>query len=123
MNSKVLTTEYLQDIEDIYKQDYLKDIVKHSHVLVYDWTTEGDPMTVVDDIEELNFNIYEPWGKMADWIFETTQELRTKRSYFQDRYYLHKDYTSMDQDVPELSYTAEETQEREELLDTVCIYF
>ncbi|XP_032664429.1 NADH dehydrogenase [ubiquinone] 1 alpha subcomplex subunit 10, mitochondrial [Odontomachus brunneus] len=119
VNSKVLTTEYLTDIEEAYKQDYLKNVVKHSNVLLYDWTEEGDIMTVIDDIEELNFDIYKEKGKMSDWIFETVQELRIKRTYYHDRYYLHKDYASIDFEVPEMVFTPEQTEERKKLMETV----
>lgn len=122
VNSKVLTTEFLTDVEEIYKRDYLKDIVKHSHVLLYDWTEEGDIMSVINDIEELNFDIYKEKGKMSDWIFETVQELRIKRTYYQERYYLHKDYTSIDFDVPEMVFTPEESDEHDNLMKTVCVH-
>lgn len=123
VNSKVLTKEYLTDIEDGYKQIYLKDIMEHSHVLIYDWTEEGDIMTVIDDIEELNFDIYKEHGKMSDWIFETTQELRIKRTYLQDRHYLHLDYCSLDFKVPEMTFSPEEAIEQDNLYNTVCICF
>jgi len=113
VNSKVFTSEYLQDIENLYKLDYLKNITSHSHVLVYDWTKEGDILSIVEDIEMLNFD-YEDKNakKMSDWRFESVQDLRTKRQYYADRYFLHMDYTRNEYSVPELHYTAEEDEER-----------
>ncbi|XP_014476377.1 PREDICTED: NADH dehydrogenase [ubiquinone] 1 alpha subcomplex subunit 10, mitochondrial isoform X2 [Dinoponera quadriceps] len=119
VNSKVLTTEYLTDVEDVYKQDYLRREMTHSHVLIYDWTQEGDITYVIDDIEELNFEEYDLKGKMSEWIFENVQQLRIKRTYFQDRFYLHKDYYYIDFNVIELAYSPEEAKEQTELYMTV----
>jgi len=102
--------------------DYLKNIATHSHVLVYDWTEEGDVSTVVEDIETLNFDYDKRSKKMADWIFDNVQELRTKRQHFEDRYYLHVDYMKNDYNVPELHFTAEQVIERKETMEMVCIY-
>lgn len=122
VNSKVFTSEYLQDIEDIYKLDYLKNVISHSHVLVYDWTNEGDISTVVEDIEFLNFDYDKKAKKMADWRFENVQELRTRRLLYRNRYFLHCDYMSNEYTVPEMHYTAEQDEERYNILKLVRIY-
>lgn len=119
VNSKVFTSEYLQDIENIYKQDYLKNIITHSHVLVYDWTKEGDISTIVEDIEFLNFDYDKKAQKMADWTFESVQELRTKREIYTNRYFLHIDYMRNELSVSELYYTAEQDEERYNILRQV----
>jgi hypothetical protein len=102
--------------------DYLKNIVTHSHVLVYDWTEERDISSLIEDIEELNFDYEKDSTKMADWKFNNVQELRTKRQYCENRYFLHLDYTRNDYDVPELHYTAEEVEERDLAMKMVCTY-
>jgi len=112
VNSKVLTSKYLQDIENTYKLDYLKNITTHSHVLVYDWTNEGDVNTIVEDIEMLNFDYERGAKKMSDWRFENVDELRNKRKYYENRHYLHMDYYRNEYSVPELHYTAQEDEER-----------
>ncbi|KAL6438505.1 hypothetical protein ACFW04_004529 [Cataglyphis niger] len=122
INSNVLTSEYLLDIENIYKHDYLKDVITHSHVLVYDWTNEGDICTIVEDMEMLNFDYDKKDKKMSDWRFETVQELRTKRELYTNRYFLHADYMRNETTVPELHYTAEQDEERYKMMLTVCIY-
>lgn len=122
INSNVLTSEYLLDIENIYKHDYLKDVITHSHVLVYDWTNEGDICTIVEDMEMLNFDYDKKDKKMSDWRFETVQELRTKRELYANRYFLHADYMRNETTVPELHYTAEQDEERYKMMLTVCIY-
>jgi len=122
VNSKVLTSEYLQDIENIYKLDYLKNIISHSHVLVYDWTNEGDISSIVEDIEMLNFDYEDKTAKkMSDWRFENVQELRTKRKHYENRYFLHTDYWRNEYSLPELHYTAEEMKEKYEAMKMVCI--
>ncbi|GAB1859113.1 NADH dehydrogenase [ubiquinone] 1 alpha subcomplex subunit 10, mitochondrial [Camponotus japonicus] len=119
INSKVLTPEYLQDIEDIYKQDYLRDAVAHSHVLIYDWTNEGDISTIIEDIELLNFDYDKKAEKMSDWTFENVQELRTRRLTYTNRFYLHADYMRNEFTVPELLYTPEQDEEISTMLRTV----
>lgn len=119
VNSKVLTSEYLQDIENIYKLDYLKNITTHSHVLVYDWINEGDVNTIVEDIEMLNFDYERGAKKMSDWRFESVDELRNKRKYYENRHYLHMDYYRNEYSVPELHYTAQEDEERYYIMQQV----
>lgn len=121
VNSKVLTSEYLQDIENLYKLDYLKNIVLHSHVLVYDWTKEGDITSMVEDIEQLNFDYDKSEKKMSDWRFESVEELRSKRRYYEDRYLLHLDYIRNEYSVPELFYTATEDEELQNIKEEVYI--
>lgn len=122
VNSKVFTSDYLKDIEKIYKLDFLKNIERHSHVLIYDWTNEGDVSSIIEDIEMLNFDYEKKSKKMADWRFENAQELRTKRLYLENRHWLHVDYLRHDYDVPELHYTPRECEEIEEAMKTVCTY-
>ncbi|KYM98921.1 PREDICTED: NADH dehydrogenase [ubiquinone] 1 alpha subcomplex subunit 10, mitochondrial [Cyphomyrmex costatus] len=123
VNSKVLTSEYLQDIENIYKLDYLRSIEEHSHVLIYDWTNEGDITYMVEDIETLNFDYEDKTAKkMSDWRFESVQDLRTKRQYYENRYHLHIDYWRNKYSIPELHYTAEEKKEMYEIMQTVPGY-
>ncbi|XP_071568505.1 NADH dehydrogenase [ubiquinone] 1 alpha subcomplex subunit 10, mitochondrial [Temnothorax nylanderi] len=119
VNSKVFTSEYLQDVENIYKLDYLKNIITHSHVLVYDWTNEGDVTTIVEDIEQLNFDYEKSEKKMADWRFETVSDLRVKRQLYENRFFLHVDYYRNEYSVPELHYTAEQDEERDTILKMV----
>lgn len=120
MNSPVFTSEYLQDIENTYKLDYLKNIITHSHVLIYDWKNEGDVTSIVEDIEQLNFDYEKSEKKMSDWRFESVQALRTKRKHYENRYFLHLDYYRNEFSVPELHYTAEEDEERYYAMKTVC---
>ncbi|KAL0129498.1 hypothetical protein PUN28_001636 [Cardiocondyla obscurior] len=112
VNSKVFTSEYLQDIETFYKLDYLKNITEHSHVLIYDWTNEGNVDYMIEDIEELNFDYEKTEKKMSDWRFESVDVLRNKRVHYMDRRDLHIDYYRYEFTVPELHYTAAEDEER-----------
>ncbi|CAN7996135.1 unnamed protein product [Ixodes pacificus] len=70
VKSKVLTKEYLDEIDRLYKQSYLRSIRDHSELLLYDWTTIGESELVVDDIERINFEalLDDPYGPMLkDW--------------------------------------------------------
>ncbi|KAM7301948.1 ecdysone receptor isoform X2 [Ixodes scapularis] len=70
VQSKVLTKEYLDEIDRLYKQSYLRSIRDNSELLLYDWTTIGEFELVVDDIERINFEALmdDPYGPMLkDW--------------------------------------------------------
>lgn len=66
--SKALNEKYLGDIEQIYKQRYLKDITQHAELLVYDWSEGGETEVVVEDIERIDFDRFDHYDpKMQDW--------------------------------------------------------
>jgi NADH dehydrogenase (ubiquinone) 1 alpha subcomplex subunit 10 len=66
--SKVLNEKYLHDLEQVYKQRYLKDITQHAELLVYDWSDGGDAEVVVEDIERIDFERFDHYDpKMQDW--------------------------------------------------------
>lgn len=70
VKSKVLTKEYLDELDRLYKQSYLRSIRDNTELLLYDWTTPGELDLVVDDIERINFEVHEndPYGPMLkDW--------------------------------------------------------
>ncbi|XP_076180055.1 NADH dehydrogenase (ubiquinone) subunit ND-42 [Ptiloglossa arizonensis] len=74
VNSKVFSTQFLTDMENIYKEQILKKLGHHSHLLIYDWSKAGDLTTVVENIEEIDFDNYED-NKLSDWVFNTTGDL------------------------------------------------
>ncbi|RLU21400.1 hypothetical protein DMN91_005773 [Ooceraea biroi] len=119
VKSKVLTSKYLQDIENMYKLDFLKNIESHSHVLIYDWTNEGDVSTIVEDIEFLNFDYPKHDEKMADWTFSSIQDVRNKRLLYDGRDDLIRDYYRFEFKVPEMHYTPDEDALLDEVLLTV----
>lgn len=53
MNSKALSDQYLNDVDSIYKQKYLKEANVASEILVYDWSNGGETEVVVEDIERI----------------------------------------------------------------------
>uniref|UniRef100_A0A1E1X7V4 NADH dehydrogenase [ubiquinone] 1 alpha subcomplex subunit 10, mitochondrial n=1 Tax=Amblyomma aureolatum TaxID=187763 RepID=A0A1E1X7V4_9ACAR len=70
VNSKVLTKAYLDEIESLYKHNYLRSVRKETELLMYDWSHFGDTEMVLDDIERIDFEGYlaDPYGPMmADW--------------------------------------------------------
>ncbi|XP_017779923.1 PREDICTED: NADH dehydrogenase [ubiquinone] 1 alpha subcomplex subunit 10, mitochondrial [Nicrophorus vespilloides] len=85
VNSKVLTPEYLSEMETNYKQKYLKEISKHAELLVYDWSEGGDPEVVVEDIERIDFAATDnPLMKMKDWDFRLEEEWACARNRYAD---------------------------------------
>lgn len=40
-------------MEEVYKNNYLKDISTHAELLVYDWSNGGEIELVVEDIERI----------------------------------------------------------------------
>lgn len=68
VNSKVLTKDYLQTIEDVYKKDILKKLGEHAELLIYDWSHYGDMDVVIEDIEQIDFEKYGKYDrKLRDW--------------------------------------------------------
>ena len=68
-NSPVWTNkQYLTDIYNELKRNFLKEHQRHSRVLVYDWSEPGDIEIVVEDIEALNFDFLEETDEQQkDW--------------------------------------------------------
>lgn len=64
MDSKVLSDEYLKNMDFFYKQRYLKEISVSSELLVYDWSNGGETEIVVEDIERIgssSFVFFTEW--------------------------------------------------------------
>lgn len=40
-------------MEDVYKNNFLKDIGTHAELLVYDWSNGGEIELVAEDIENI----------------------------------------------------------------------
>ncbi|XP_038078027.1 NADH dehydrogenase [ubiquinone] 1 alpha subcomplex subunit 10, mitochondrial-like [Patiria miniata] len=57
--------EYLQHIEDGYKNNFLPEISETSEVLRYDWSEYGEVDQVVDEIQMLKFK-HLPWNDDDD---------------------------------------------------------
>ncbi|KAI1708843.1 deoxynucleoside kinase domain-containing protein [Ditylenchus destructor] len=51
-------SEYLRVMDESYK-DYLRDLKRHSKILVYDWEKPGNADNIVEDIEHLDFDFFE----------------------------------------------------------------
>lgn len=47
---------------------------------MYDWSDEGEVEVVVEDIERIDFNKYEPHDKkMSDWVFHLEEDYAVMR--------------------------------------------
>lgn len=67
-DSLASTTGYLQTLDNVYKQEYLKTISTHAELLIYDWATPHDVEIVVEDVERVDFDQYDMHDrKLEDW--------------------------------------------------------
>uniref|UniRef100_U5EVK8 NADH dehydrogenase [ubiquinone] 1 alpha subcomplex subunit 10, mitochondrial n=1 Tax=Corethrella appendiculata TaxID=1370023 RepID=U5EVK8_9DIPT len=116
-NSKVLTDAYLQDMETIYKQQYLKDISTHAELLIYDWSNYGESEVVVEDIERIDFDRFDKFDtKMKDWLLNTEWEWNEMRMRFTSEKPDLINYFNIPRfDVPELIISPEDSKIWEEV--------
>ncbi|CAH1958876.1 unnamed protein product [Acanthoscelides obtectus] len=80
--SPVINQQYLSVMEKHYMQSYLKEMSKHSELLVYDWSEEGDVEIVVEDIERINFNYDYQDQHLKDWDFRNEEDYAVLRHKF-----------------------------------------
>lgn len=83
-NSPVWTNkQYLSDIYNELKKNFLKEQQRHSRVLVYDWTEPGDMEIVVEDIESINFDFLEETDEQQkDWRLGTEERYAETRQKY-----------------------------------------
>ncbi|XP_015592271.1 NADH dehydrogenase [ubiquinone] 1 alpha subcomplex subunit 10, mitochondrial isoform X2 [Cephus cinctus] len=79
VNSKVLTKDYLQTIEKSTRINYLKSLSSHAEILIYDWSNGGDAGSIIEDIEQINFETERHDPKHADWKFDAVDSVRRRR--------------------------------------------
>ena len=112
VNSKALTEKYLKDIEENYRTEYLNEIAKHSHLLVYDWSKGGDLEVVVEDIENLDFRKKE-FGddRLEDWDWKPPHDRELIKRYTLAAHRIILDAHVPRLDVPELLVNAQDSAE------------
>jgi len=119
VNSTVLTPEYLQTLEDQYKHKYLQEAGKHAELLIYDWSTYGEPEVVVEDIERIDFDSYDKYDtKMEDWRLGDRSDWANRRwhySAWKDTIMNLMHYPLVD--IPEITIPAEDVIEYEAVMD------
>ncbi|XP_058831197.1 NADH dehydrogenase [ubiquinone] 1 alpha subcomplex subunit 10, mitochondrial [Topomyia yanbarensis] len=109
VNTKVLTDQYLKDMEQIYKQQYLKDISNHAELLVYDWSDYGETEVVVEDIERIDFDRFDKDDThMRDWRMENEEEWTEARARYMNKPDLLNFFNVPRYDVPELVVSPED---------------
>lgn len=119
-NSPVVNPKYLAAMELAYKQKYLKEICKHSELLIYDWSAGGDPDIVIEDIERIDFNRYDNQDtQMKDWSdMDLEDDWAVARNYYSDHKGLLMEYLHVPRyDVPELVTDGEDVFESTKVLD------
>jgi len=114
VQSKVFSDAYLNDVEQLYKQQYLKDISTHAELLIYDWTAGGETEVVVEDIERIDFDQFEADShnkKMLDWRFPLEAEWCEARiKYCHEKPDLMNYFNVPRFDVPELLRSADDSK-------------
>jgi len=80
---------YLNDIYNEMKRRFLHNFQKHSHVLVYDWSSPGEMDIVVDDIEKLECDWTDEYDDLLrDWSLNRFEKgHNVKRALYCKRYY------------------------------------
>uniref|UniRef100_A0A7R9PIM0 NADH dehydrogenase [ubiquinone] 1 alpha subcomplex subunit 10, mitochondrial n=1 Tax=Timema genevievae TaxID=629358 RepID=A0A7R9PIM0_TIMGE len=121
VNSKLMNEKYLANIEELYKQKYLKEISTHAELLVYDWSNYGDIETVVEDIERVDFDCFGKYDpKMKDWrIFTTWEWNEARMKYTTDKNFLMNLLNVPRFDVPELLIDGHDAGKRFEVWNNV----
>lgn len=120
VKSKVLTKAYLDEIESLYKKNYLRSVRKETELLMYDWSHFGDTEMVLDDIEHIDFEGYldDPYGPMmADWrkIGDVWDDYRYRLTAEKDEV---MNCLQMDLfDAPELFKSGEDEEEMFEVIE------
>ncbi|KAF4517561.1 hypothetical protein B566_EDAN005125 [Ephemera danica] len=104
VKSKVFTPKYLEIMEEMYKQRYLKEISNHAELLIYDWSDQGDVEVVVEDIERIDFDRFEKHDpKMKDWRLPKEWDWAEKRRMYSNQKATFLSYFNVPRfDVPEL---------------------
>jgi len=66
---------YLNDIYNEKKRRHLMKQQKHSHVLVYDWSSPGETDLVVDDIEKIELDYTDEYDDLLrDWTRNRSEQ-------------------------------------------------
>lgn len=121
--SKVFTTEYLTDMETVYKQQYLKDISQHAELLVYDWSDFGETEVVVEDIERIDFDRFDKHDpKMKDWRIPQEWDWCEQRMLYTNEKSDLMNYFNVPRfDVPELVRSADDSKKFKEVWYNVSL--
>ncbi|XP_014216562.1 NADH dehydrogenase [ubiquinone] 1 alpha subcomplex subunit 10, mitochondrial [Copidosoma floridanum] len=110
-NAKAFSEQYLTEIDNAYKREYLPFLDDYSLLLCYDWTEEGDFELVMEDIEDLDFERYSNHEtKLADWRLERGVWRYYCRIFSSNDHIILRNMDIMRFDVPELGITGEDTK-------------
>lgn len=124
INSKVLTTKYLTDLENSVKEKCLSWLSPHSHILIYDWSKEGNNIDVIQDIETLDFEEDQHKEKLQDWVFVDTDQLINFLEMYQDKKYIF-DYMNQKTEpivATDMYLVDDEKDIQVEILESVSIH-
>ncbi|KAL1116538.1 hypothetical protein AAG570_005010, partial [Ranatra chinensis] len=110
---KALTKAYLHDLENNWKNKFLKEVSINSELVMYDWSNGGDVEAVVEDLERIDFDRFTKHdAKLQDWRKWREQEWSdTRIMYTNNKASLMSLFNIPIYDVPELLVNGEDLKE------------
>ncbi|KAF7489685.1 NADH dehydrogenase [ubiquinone] 1 alpha subcomplex subunit 10 [Sarcoptes scabiei] len=80
VKSKVLSKQYLQEIENSYKNLYLEEANKYSEIAVFKWNNVNSMKDIVNDISKINLDEWDMnEDKFCDWNYYFIEALHENR--------------------------------------------
>ncbi|CAK9826675.1 NADH dehydrogenase [ubiquinone] 1 alpha subcomplex subunit 10, mitochondrial [Anthophora retusa] len=122
INSKVFTTQYLSDMDKSYKEKCLAWLSSHTHILMYDWSKEGNVSDIVMNIEDLDLEESETKTMLDDWVFMESEEIHTLMIAYQHKYHMFSELNKLSSETTlslDLWHSPYDREIHEELLETV----
>lgn len=121
VNSKVLNTNYLADLDRVMKERVLSSLTTHSEIMIYDWSKEGNLDDIVHDIEHVDLEENPDGEKFQDWIFTDSEAMLVRLCLFHDK---HKIFQEMQRCTteklsPELFISADDCEKQDQLMEEV----
>jgi len=119
-SSPFYTKEVLSYMENVYKQQFLKEIGNHAELLIYNWTEIGDAEVVVEDIERIDFDRFDKNDpKLHDWRQPDEDEWCMKRMEYTKYADQFQHWMNIpDFSVPELMISADDHKKYNDLWHT-----
>ncbi|XP_017893110.1 NADH dehydrogenase [ubiquinone] 1 alpha subcomplex subunit 10, mitochondrial [Ceratina calcarata] len=120
VNSKVINTNYLSDLDRVMKEKVLSSLTSTSEVLIYDWSKDGNPLDIVHDIEHTDLEEVPDREKFQDWIFIDAETMIMRLCLFHEKETIFNEMNApMDKMATELYTTAEDDEIEHKVMEGV----
>lgn len=120
-NSKAMSLEYLETLDEFNKEQFLPEIANHAELLMYDWSEGGQEVDlVIEDLEKLNYDAYEKRGeRMEDWRYYHHSDFDNWRRYYTNMPWMSwRHFNQPNYDYPSVKGVEEEITVMHEVLKT-----